>query len=73
MGGDEFAIILPNTTYDQATAIVQRIRKHTAKKLIGLSSPFSFGCYQTEPGEDSCRYAKAEEDMYQQKLRIALG
>jgi diguanylate cyclase (GGDEF)-like protein len=76
MGGDEFAIILPNTTYDQATAIVQRIREAIAsEKVDWLVFSVSFGwATKQEPGEDlQAVMRKAEEDMYQQKLEDSIG
>jgi diguanylate cyclase (GGDEF)-like protein len=76
MGGDEFAIILPNTTYDQATAIVQRIREAIAsEKVDWLIFSVSFGwATKQEPGEDlQAVMRKAEEDMYQQKLEDSIG
>ncbi len=71
MGGDEFAIILPKTSYEQAAAIVQRIKDAIARERVDFfvfSVSFGWATKQ-EPGEDlQAVMRKAEEAMYQQKL-----
>lgn len=71
MGGDEFAIILPNTGDKEAEHIVKRIKKGIAEEKVGqLVASVSFGWATKkelgEPMEDVLK--KADELMYKKKL-----
>ncbi|MDO8308247.1 MAG: GGDEF domain-containing protein [Actinomycetota bacterium] len=60
-GGDEFVLILPNTTADQAHALLGRLRSAS-------SVPWSYGMTQwpTDEGYDLA-VARADEELYQRK------
>lgn len=73
-GGDEFLVILTNSTCDMAIIMVQRIldavedwNKNSAKAL-GCKLSFSIGCSTHEKGSDVLEtLKKADERMYQNK------
>lgn len=71
-GGDEFVILLPKTTYDDALDIMKRIRdkaQETEMELIKLS--ISLGVATKTKSEDDISkiLVAAESDMYKKKLR----
>lgn len=69
-GGDEFAAILSNTTYEQASFMADKLKQSLEKKNIrGMIVSVSFGIatkQQDEPIEVALR--TAEEAMYKNKL-----
>ena len=69
-GGDEFAAILSNTTYEQASFMADKLKQSLEKKNIrGMIVSVSFGIatkQQDEPIEVALR--TAEEEMYKNKL-----
>lgn len=71
IGGDEFCILLPKTSTEEAEGIVRRIRKAIAKEKVGnavLSISFGWDTKQ-EPDEDmDMVFKKAEDEMYRYKL-----
>jgi diguanylate cyclase (GGDEF)-like protein/PAS domain S-box-containing protein len=71
VGGDEFAILLPHTSYQDAAKIVERIKSictRTQTQSIALS--ISFGIATKETNLDDIRQVqkKAEDNMYKNKL-----
>lgn len=61
-GGEEFAILLPNTTLEEATRAISRIRRYMTKKFFlhdnnRLLITFSGGVAQFHPGE-------SQEDLF---------
>lgn len=71
VGGDEFILLLPKTSYKDAETIIQRIYSTLEQtRLDDLVISVSTG-WETKisPEEDIMRiYAKAEENMYRRKL-----
>ncbi len=74
-GGEEFFIILPNTSLDQATSIAERFREELeAEKLACddqvISVTASLGVAQYRSGESKEMWiARADRSMYQAKQR----
>ena len=71
IGGDEFAILLPKTSYEQAGLIVRRINRAIAAQQTGpLNLSISFGwATKQEAGEDiTAIFKKADDSMYKSKL-----
>ena len=71
IGGDEFVILLPRTSYEQAGLIVQRINRAIAAQKKGpLNLSISFGwATKQEPREDiTAIFKKADDSMYKSKL-----
>ena len=74
LGGEEFAILLPNTTLDNATAIAERLRKGVSTAAIRLTEltcinvSASFGVVRHIHGE-TCEtlLARADECLYRAK------
>lgn len=76
IGGDEFAILLPNTTSEKAEKIIERIYKKVAQEKMGnIVISISIGyCSKTSvemPVENII--IKAEEQMYMKKLTESLS
>ena len=70
-GGDEFIILLPNTTSDETEIILERIHKSLSKEYIkGVELSVSFGRHtKTNENESIELIAKnAEDNMYRNKL-----
>lgn len=71
IGGDEFFILMPNTTLDTAEEILNRIKNtHISISESGLNLSISLGCSSKETMERSIQTVirEAEEYMYHQKL-----
>lgn len=71
IGGDEFVILLPRTSYEQAGLIVQRINRAIAAQKTGpLNLSISFGwATKQEAREDiTAIFKKADDSMYKSKL-----
>ncbi|KPK82766.1 MAG: hypothetical protein AMJ81_09320 [Phycisphaerae bacterium SM23_33] len=62
LGGDEFAILMPETTGDEAVAVVERIRARLAEKVVGrgelkMSLTTSIGVADLNvPGAETAEY-----------------
>lgn len=70
-GGDEFIILLPQTTQQEAEAIIEGIKsRYTKANDSGLQISVSLGCAVKEREESNIRAVmrEAEENMYHQKL-----
>lgn len=79
IGGDEFAVILPDTDYSMANDIVDRILKRIEKdnRIEELPVPLTIAlgfettdCNNYNPSGKNIRkcYNKADEKMYEQKF-----
>jgi diguanylate cyclase (GGDEF)-like protein/PAS domain S-box-containing protein len=71
VGGDEFAILLPKTTYEDAKRIVDRIKAICATtQLQAVALSIAFGISTKTEVHDDIRQVqkKAEDDMYKNKL-----
>jgi diguanylate cyclase (GGDEF)-like protein len=70
-GGDEFSILLPNTSKSEAKVIIERVKKN-CKKTVDSKLPISLGIgFATKiiPEEEiSQTLKKADNNMYQDKL-----
>ncbi|MDI3542919.1 MAG: hypothetical protein PWP57_522 [Candidatus Atribacteria bacterium] len=70
-GGDEFVILLPETSWKEAQVVYQRIREKAEKVLVGeVPLSLALGFATKEKKEESLIDAlrKAEDEMYKQKL-----
>ncbi|MFA5576425.1 MAG: HD domain-containing phosphohydrolase [Tissierellaceae bacterium] len=71
IAGDEFAILLPNTSLGESKSIVNRIKNDLDKVYINnilLSASFGY-CSKSNLNEDMAAvFAKAEDNMYKDKL-----
>lgn len=71
IGGDEFILLLPNTTYDETELIVKRIYREIEKsELENIVISLSIGWEtKTQIEQDIMEvYAKAEDSMYRKKI-----
>lgn len=70
VGGDEFAVLLPKTTTDEATSIAQRLKDKYAKKKINvISCSMALGVdTKTKPYQKMEKIIEnAESEMYKEK------
>lgn len=70
-GGDEFAILLPGVTEEEADKVIARMRKNAAASIImGLPVSIAFGqATKTDPNQSIYKVLQAAEDrMYQNKI-----
>lgn len=70
LGGDEFIVLLPDTTREQALTVLERIRSHMpALAGVGLSRrALALGLGSWEPNDDEIRLlSRADEEMYADK------
>ena len=71
-GGDEFVLLLPQTDYESARQVMQRIRYNTSafsSDLIKLSFTMGLGVKEDYRQSLTEIFKQAEERMYQKKLR----
>lgn len=73
IGGDEFAILLPNTSEEAAEKVIKRMMEQCAQTIVGgqpLSS--SFGCVEMKSVDQNIGDVMAEADarMYEAKRRL---
>ena len=72
-GGEEFVILLPNTSLEEATQILSRIRRNLTKKFFlhenkRLLITFSAGIAQLQAGESQeSVFKRADEALYRAK------
>ncbi len=72
VGGDEFAILLPDSDATQSQRIVNRIRESLSTlETAGLGSePLAMGMATFQEGDDErCLLARADDEMYADKRR----
>lgn len=70
-GGDEFVMLMPHTTLEEAEEIIQKIKTdNTAMDDSGLRLSISLGCALRDTVERTVQAVlrEAEENMYHQKL-----
>ena len=73
MGGDEFAIVLPDTTKGLASVIANRIRERLRERWDGRFS-ISIGITQYRPGTNITKLIqRADKAMYEEKKRKKSG
>ena len=70
IGGDEFAILLPNTPKEKAQSLLDTVKIRLQKRLInGMNVTVSYGVATKLDNEDINSILKeAEDDMYSHKL-----
>lgn len=71
VGGDEFLVLLPNTSYDEAVSKIEDLKKRLFEiKIKGINLSLSYGVSTiTNSDENLERILKeAEDKMYQSKL-----
>ena len=72
-GGEEFVILLPKTSLDEAVQVLSRIRRSLTKKFFlhenkRLLITFSAGVAQFQPGETpESIFKRADEALYRAK------
>jgi len=74
IGGDEFVLLLPQTSYEAAERVVARIKAALSKKTVeGVPVSASFGlATKYDSGEEyGCVYRAAEDNMYREKLLLS--
>ena len=72
VGGDEFAILLPDSDAAQSQRIVNRIRENLSMlETVGLrTEPLALGVATFRDGDDEhCLLARADDEMYADKRR----
>ncbi len=68
IGGEEFAILVPNTTKDKAYILAQKLRKVVENHKHILPITMSFGVTQFIKGDDELSlYKRADEALYKAK------
>jgi diguanylate cyclase len=74
-GGEEFVVVCPDTSIDQARVALQRVREHLQQADFsaigpGLRITFSAGLVQVDPGERiEDAMARADQAMYRAKTK----
>jgi len=69
-GGDEFALLLPNTSLDQALSVAEKLRKAISNKMqqLNLDSSASFGVVELHQSESKVDFLRrADTALYQSK------
>lgn len=72
-GGEEFVILLPNTSIDESAQVLSRIRRNLTKKFFlnenkRILITFSAGVAQLQPGESQeSIFKRADEALYRAK------
>ena len=72
-GGEEFAILLPNTMLESAVEVLERVRRHIIKEFFlhenkRILVTFSAGVTQYQPGDSQQHlYQRADKALYQAK------
>jgi diguanylate cyclase (GGDEF)-like protein/PAS domain S-box-containing protein/putative nucleotidyltransferase with HDIG domain len=73
-GGDEFVMLLPNTTADAAEIILDRIHDNLSKESVnGIKLSVSFGRHTKNQADETIELITkgAEDNMYRNKLLVA--
>ncbi|NLV16660.1 MAG: PAS domain S-box protein [Syntrophomonadaceae bacterium] len=71
MGGDEFCILLPQTSSNEAEGIVERIKGAVGREKVGaiaVSIAIAWETKEEKGQQSSAVLLKAEDEMYQNKL-----
>jgi diguanylate cyclase (GGDEF)-like protein len=69
-GGDEYALLLPNTDLEQALPVAEKLRKAITEKMqqLDLDSTASFGVVQFRQGESKVDFLRrADTALYESK------
>jgi len=74
VGGDEFAVAMPETDLDRARDVAMRLRNAVEQGALGMRAPehveVSVGIAAWAPGQDwQAVYKAADEDLYDDKRR----
>ena len=74
VGGDEFAVAMPETNFDRASHVATRLRRAVDHAALGIRAPehvnVSVGIASWNVGQDwQAVYAAADADLYQEKRR----
>jgi diguanylate cyclase (GGDEF)-like protein len=71
IGGDEFALILPEVGADEATAVIERIRERLAttagERFEGLTASFGIAVCPADARDPEALFRVADEAMYRSK------
>jgi len=74
VGGDEFAVAMPETDLDRVRDVVLRLRRAVEHAALGMKVPeqveVSVGIAAWQPGQDwQAVYQSADDDLYEEKKR----
>jgi diguanylate cyclase (GGDEF)-like protein len=74
VGGDEFAVAMPETDLDRARDVATRLRRAVEQAAMGMRAPeqvdVSLGLAAWRPGQDwQAMYQAADADLYEDKRR----
>lgn len=69
-GGDEFAILCPETTLDQAIALAERVRRTLADTATDPPTTVSVGVAQSAAGANAHEFLAAADDALYRAKRL---
>jgi diguanylate cyclase (GGDEF)-like protein len=71
IGGDEFALLLPEATADEARAVIERLRVAIAttddERLAGLGASFGSASCPPDGDDPDVLFRRADKSMYADK------
>jgi len=72
IGGEEFAIILPNCPPAFGTTVAERIREHVQERPIGLSSGQALGCTISIGGAYAPQWVRSTPAVWMERADLQL-
>lgn len=72
IGGDEFAILMPNTDLDSARLLCRKLSQHISDKLdnapLKITASIGCACFEQAPASTSEALKQADQHMYKTKM-----